>query len=53
MNKDVHEFCWTRDLCQQTNNLLTQNMVKLIIIMLEEPFQKWGLDFIGRIRPMS
>jgi hypothetical protein len=30
-----------------------QNMVKLIIILLEKPFQKWGLDFIGPIKLTS
>jgi len=49
MNKDVHELCWTCDLCQRIGNLLTQNMAKLITIPLEEPFQKWGLDFIEPI----
>jgi hypothetical protein len=53
MNKDVHEFFWTCDLCQQTSNLLAQNMEKLIITLFEKPFQKWGLDFIGPIKSMS
>jgi hypothetical protein len=30
--------------------LLTQNMAKLITILLEEPFLKWGLDFIIPIK---
>ncbi len=53
MNRDVHEFCQTYDLCQQTRNLLTQNMAKFITTMLEEPFQKWGLDFIRPIKLAS
>jgi hypothetical protein len=28
-------------------------MVKLITILLEEPFHKWGLDFIEPIKLMS
>ncbi len=53
MNRGIHEFCRSCDLCQRTGNLLTQNMAKLIIILLEEPFQKWGLYFIGPIKPTN
>jgi hypothetical protein len=34
-------------------NLLVQNMVKLITILLEEPFEKWGLEFIEPIKLVS
>jgi hypothetical protein len=30
--------------------MLAQNMAKLITTLLEEPFQKWGLDFIEPIK---
>jgi len=53
MNRDIHKFYRTCDLCQQTGNLLTQNMANLNIILLEKPFQKWGLDFIGPIKLVS
>jgi hypothetical protein len=53
MNKDVHEFFLIYDLCQQIDNLLAQNMAKLFITLLEEPFQKWGLDFIKPIKNKS
>jgi hypothetical protein len=32
---------------------LTQNLVELVITLLEKPFQKWGLNFIGPIKPAS
>jgi hypothetical protein len=38
MNKDVHDLHQTCDLCQQTNNLLTQNMAKLITTLPEDSF---------------
>jgi hypothetical protein len=50
MNRDIYEFRQTCDLCQQTGDLLAQNITKLIIILLEEPFQKWGLDLIKPIK---
>jgi hypothetical protein len=30
---------------------LTQNLAKLVTTLLEKPFQKWGLDFIGHVKP--
>jgi hypothetical protein len=27
--------------------------VKLITTLPEKPFQKWGLDFIGHVKPVS
>jgi len=33
--------------------LLTQNLTKLVTTLLEERFQKWGLDFIGLVKPTS
>jgi hypothetical protein len=53
MNQDVHEYCQTCDQCQRTCNLLTQNLVKLVIALPKKPFKKWGLDFIGHVKLIS
>jgi len=51
MYKDVHEYCKSCDACQITTGLATQNFIKLITNLPEEPFMKWGLDFVGSIKP--
>jgi hypothetical protein len=33
--------------------MLTENLAKLVTTLLEEPFQKCGLDFIGPIKLAS
>ncbi len=53
MNQNFHEYCRTCDQCQRTDNLLTQNLAQLVTTLPKEPFQKWGLDFIGPIKLVS
>ncbi len=50
MNQNVHEYFQIHDWCQIIGNMLTQNLAKLIITLLKEPFQKWGLNFIGHVK---
>jgi hypothetical protein len=38
---------------EQVINLLTQNLAKLVTTLLEKPFQKWRLDFIGHVKLVS
>jgi hypothetical protein len=33
--------------------MLTKNLAKVVTTLLEEQFQKWGLDFIGPIKLAS
>ncbi len=48
MYRDVHDYC---DACQRTWGLAIQSLAKLTTSFLEEPFMKWGLDFVGLIKP--
>jgi hypothetical protein len=51
MYKDVHDYCTSCDACQGTGRLATQSLVKMVTSFLKEPFMKWGLDFVGLIKP--
>jgi hypothetical protein len=48
--KDTHEFCRSYDNYQKIGGLKTKNLAKLVKTLLEEPFMKRGLDFIGPIK---
>jgi hypothetical protein len=38
-------------IAKKNSNLITTNMAKLVITLLEKTFIKWCLDFIGPIKP--
>ncbi len=49
--KDIHDFCKSYDSCQKIRRVETKSLTKLVITLPEEPFMKWGLDFICLIKP--
>jgi hypothetical protein len=50
MYRDVHDYYRSCDACQRTRRLAIQSLAKLVIILIKEPFMKWGLDFVGPIK---
>ncbi len=50
-HKDVMDHCKSCDNSQRTGNLVHINLVKLITMFPIEPFTKWGIHFIGPIKP--
>jgi hypothetical protein len=41
------------DECKKTTNLTFSSMAKLVIALLSNPFMKWGLGFIGLVKPIG
>jgi CTP:phosphocholine cytidylyltransferase-like protein len=48
--KDTHDFCKSYNSCQKIKGLKIKSLAELVTTLLEVPFMKWGLDFIGPIK---
>ncbi len=51
MYRDKHDYYRSYDACQRTRGLAIQSFAKLVTNLPEEPFMKWGVDFVGLIKP--
>jgi hypothetical protein len=51
MYNDVHDYYRSCDACQRIGGLATQSLAKLVTSFIEEPFMKWGFEFVGPIKP--
>jgi long-subunit acyl-CoA synthetase (AMP-forming) len=47
----MHDYYRSCDACQIRGGFAIQSLAKLVTSFLEEPFMKWGLHFVGPIKP--
>ncbi len=53
IHKDATNLCQRCDICQQLKPMWWSGKGPLISIMAYEPSMKWGLDFMGPIKPTT
>ena len=51
--KDAVDYCRKCDLCQRLGQPTEKDRMPFQPILPLEPFQKWGLDFVGSFKPVT
>jgi hypothetical protein len=51
----TNAFNWVKncDACQQVGKPLKSSSMPLVSILIQAPFEKWGIDFVGLIAQAS
>jgi len=51
--KDIHDLCKSYENCQKIRGQKTKSLAKLVTTLPKKPFMKWGLNFIGLVKPVG
>jgi hypothetical protein len=51
--KDAHQYVLRCDVCQRANRPTNQDHMPLHPVLPQLPFEKWGLDYVGPIKPAA
>ena len=50
---DANQYAKHCDPCQHVGKPTPSSAMPLILILAQNPFEKWGIDFVGPIKPPS
>jgi hypothetical protein len=53
MHKDDVELCQNYDICQHLEPIWQDDKGSLKLVMAFEPFTKWGINFMGLVKPTT